>query len=261
MFWAMLHAVEYTTAFAKSNDLHELLETSQVVGIVAGIAMLVILSTALLLRKVRYEVFYIIHIAIFMLILVMVGLHRPDFARKTIIITIFTGSIWVADRTLRLSKLAFYCFENAAELTPLPYGGTRITLRKGPIRAVAGSHCFLWIPAIRALETHPFTIASTGPLEFVVAGCDGFTADLHQYAFKNPGKAFRASIDGPYGVVPDLTSFDKVLFVAGGSGASFTCGVALDLLRRLGNSKSLVITFLWVARYEGEQRVYSDMQF
>lgn len=215
--FAMLHAVVYITAWSKSNTLDELLEASQVVGIVAGFAMLIIFSTVLLLRKLRYEIFYIVHILMFMLILVTVGLHRPQLATKTLIIVIFAASIWIADRALRFSKLSLFSFGNSATITPLPHGGTRIVLRRSPSRAVAGSHCFLWIPKIRATETHPFTIVSTKPLELVIAAYDGFTRDLHAFALKNSGVDLKASIDGPYGTVPDFTIYTKVVFIAGGS--------------------------------------------
>jgi predicted ferric reductase len=188
----------------------------------------------------------------FMLILVMVGLHRPDFAKKTIVITIFTASIWVADRAYRFLKISFFSFRNTATIIPLPQGGTRIVLRKSPSRAVAGSHAFLWIPAIRATESHPFTIVSTKPLEFVVTAYDGFTSDLHAFALKNPGKSLKASIDGPYGNVPDFPTFTKVVFIAGGSGASFTFGAAVDLIGKLGESKKTTIEFVWVVRQRGK---------
>ena len=248
----MLHAVVYITAWAKDKQLENLLQASQVFGIVAGFSTLIILATSLFLRKLRYEVFYIVHILMFMLIVVMVGLHRPDFALHTIIIIIFTASVWVADRTLRFLKVSLFSFGNTATITPLPHGGTRIVLRKSPGRAVPGSHAFLWIPAIRAAETHPFTIVSTNPVEFVVAAYDGFTRDLHAYALKNPGKALKASMDGPYGNVPNFTDFTKVVFIAGGSGASFTFGVAIDLIRKLEESKKTTIDFIWTFKEQGK---------
>jgi NAD(P)H-flavin reductase len=89
-------------------------------------------------------------------------------------------------------------------------------------------------------------------LEFVVAAYDGFTSDLHAYALKNPGKALNASMDGPYGNVPNFMNFTKVAFIAGGSGASFTFGVAIDLLRKLGDSKKTAIEFIWAVREQGK---------
>lgn len=247
----LLHAVVYITAWSKSGNLYELQETANIVGITAGFAFLVILGTALFLRRLQYEIFYIIHVVMFMFILVLVGMHRPDFAKKTVIVVIFTASIWVADRALRFAKIVFFSIGNTATVTALPHGATRVVLKKSWGQAVAGSHCFLWIPGVRAAETHPFTIVSTNPLEFVIASYDGFTGDLHAYALKHPGKAFKASIDGPYGVVPDFTSFTKLIFIAGGSGASFSLGVAADIVGKLGDSANVSIEVIWVLRERG----------
>jgi hypothetical protein len=93
-------------------------------------------------------------------------------------IVIIVVSLWIVDRTLRLLKLAFYGFGNMATITPLPYGGTRIVMRKTAIGAAPGTHCFLWIPGVRATDSHLFTILSTTPFEMVVAAYDGFTRDL-----------------------------------------------------------------------------------
>lgn len=243
---------DYHSQWSKSGSLHELLYTVQIVGITAGFAMLVIFASALLLRKLQYETFHIIHILMAALILVTVGMHRPNLTQKTVFIIIFAAAIWVADRILRFLKFALYSVGNMATITPLIHGGTRTVLRKTPIRAVPGIHCFLWIPGIRATESHPFTIVATNPLELVVAAYGGFTRDLHEQALKNPGQVLKASVDGPYGSVPDFISFDKTIFIAGGSGASFTCGAAVDLLRKLEDSTGTTIEFIWVAREQGK---------
>jgi predicted ferric reductase len=218
--------------------------------------MLVILGTALLLRRLQYEAFHLIHILMSALILITVGMHRPDIAKKTLVVVIFAGSIWFADRVLRFVKFTVYSIGNTATIAPLCHGGTRIVLRKPPIGAVPGTHCFLWIPAIRATESHPFTIIATNPLEMVVAAYDGFTRDLHEHAVKNPGHILKASVDGPYGSVPDFTSFDKVIFIAGGSGASFTCAVAVETLRKVGDSTTTTIEFIWVVREQGTSKKF-----
>ncbi|KAF4625786.1 hypothetical protein G7Y89_g12377 [Cudoniella acicularis] len=247
VFWSILHAVVYIVAEAKGRDYSSLQEEAQIMGIVAGFSMLIILVTALLLRKLQYEVFYIIHIIMFILILITVGMHRPNPSTKTVYIMVFSAAIWVADRLVRFLKISYFTFGNSATITPLPHGGTRIILRKSPKNARAGSHCFLWIPGVRATETHPFTITSTKPLELVVKAHDGFTRDLHAAALSAPGQVFKASIDGPYSTVPDFSTFNKIVFIAGGSGASYTFGVALELLRKPGQLKC-AIEFIWVVK-------------
>jgi predicted ferric reductase len=245
--------------WARVKDLSEFLLLKNVYGIVAGSAMLVILATVLVLRKSQYETFHIIHITMVALILITAAMHRPDIPMVGKIVAL-AASLWIADRTFRLLKLAFYGLGNTATITPLPYGGTRIVMRKSPIRAVPGAHCFLWIPGVRSTESHPFTILSTSPFEMVIAAYDGFTRDLHTKAMENPGQVLRASVDGPYGTVPDFTLYSKVLFIAGGSGASFTCGAAVDLLRKLGRSTATAIEFVWVMKEQGKSRDSKDLR-
>lgn len=221
-------------------------------GIVAGISMLIMLTTALTLRKFRYEAFYITHIIMFMLILIVAGMHRPELSTKSTYITIFAACIWVLDRIIRGTRVISYSFGNRATIHPLPHGGVRIVMRRTPWRAVPGTHVFLWIPKVRAMETHPFTIVSTNPLELVVSPHDGFTRDLSSLASKTPGAVLRASSDGPYGTLPNFGRFDQVVLVAGGSGATFTFGVALNLLRKMSDvGTKPMIQFIWVIRDYG----------
>lgn len=218
---------------------------------IAASAIFVILITAIIIWKMRYEVFYITHITMYMLILINVGFHRPEFALKTIVITISAASMWSSDRILRLCRILWYSYDNRATITALPHGGTRIVLHRSPYRATPGTHCFVWIPRTRPAETHPFTIvaATSHSLEFVVASYDGFTKDLHKHAMQYSGSCLRASIDGPYGAIPNFSQdADKVMLIAGGSGASFTFGVALDMIKKLGNSTKTTIDFVWAVK-------------
>ena len=251
---AYLHVILQCVYFHQENMLSELRETEQFYGMTAVAAFFVILVTAIAVRKLRYELFYIIHITMYILIIVMIALHRPEFATKTVIITIVAGSMWGLDRILRGSRILYNSINNHATLHPLPNGGTRIVLRRSSSRTVPGTHCFLWIPKIRLIETHPFTIVSATPtsLDLVIAAYDGFTNDLHQYAVKSPGVSLRASIDGPYGALPNFAKVaDKVILIAGGSGASFTFGVALDMIKKVSDSSNLSIDFIWTVREQG----------
>jgi predicted ferric reductase len=241
------------TKWGRKNNLTEFLLTKNVNGMVAGSAMVIILATTNILRKLQYETFHIIHMLMAALIIIVSAMHRPDYPMVGKIM-IIAASMWIADRLFRLFKLLFYSFGNTATITALPHGGTRIILRKTPMGAAPGKHCFLWIPGVRSTECHPFTIVSTAPLELVAAAYNGFTQSLYKHAQANPGKALMASVDGPYGRVPDFTLYSKVLFIAGGSGASFTCGVALDILRKLGDSTSTMIEFVWVVHEQGVSR-------
>jgi predicted ferric reductase len=253
--FALLHMILMLDAFLVQEDNKDMfLALTQIHGMIALGAMFTMLLTATFVRKMRYEAFYVTHITMYMLVVINVGMHRPDYTLKALIITTVAGSIWGTDRVLRGCKLLWYLFDNKATITPLPHGGTRIVLRRSPARAKPGTHCFLWIPKIRLIETHPFTIVAATPysLELVIAAYDGFTNDLHQYALKHPGASMRASIDGPYGAIPNFAKVaDRAILVAGGSGASFTFGVALDMIKKLGGSRNTTIDFIWAVRDHG----------
>jgi predicted ferric reductase len=249
----ILHALLQIVSEEQCSNLALFLEREQIMGIVAGLALVTTFTSAVFLKPIRYEAFYIVHIVMFMLILISIGMHRPNLSDKSIFIIIVAASIWGSDRLLRASRLMIMAFGNRATIAPLGQGGVRISMHRPLWRATPGSHVFLWIPRIRPFEAHPFTVVSTNPLELVISAQDGFTRDLLSYATANPGATLRASYDGPYGTLPNFSKFDQVVLIAGGSGASFTFGVALHLVRQAPTSgRYSKINFMWVIREHGK---------
>ncbi|KFY65571.1 hypothetical protein V496_02514 [Pseudogymnoascus sp. VKM F-4515 (FW-2607)] len=245
---SLVHAIVYLDAWAQADTLHEMLELEQIAGTMGGIALLLIgVSTLPYIRRRHYELFYAIHVILSAFILIVVALHRPKFSRSAIIITLFAASLSFMDRAIRFFKFSCNFMGNHAALTALPNGATRIVLRQS-LKAAPGSHAFVWLPAIRFAETHPFTLVSSNPAEFVVQSRDGFTSALHQYAKDFPGNLLRCSLNAGYGKLPNFKTYDSILLIAGGSGASFTFAVALDLCRNPGPCPSGSITFVWVVR-------------
>lgn len=107
-------------------------------------------------------------------------------------------------------------------------------------------------------EAHPFTIASCksaveegayedslekvdsiavkgvalggkNDLVFLINVRGGFTRRLGEIA--ESGRKLRVFVDGPYGPLPRLDGFDTGVFVAGGSGVSFTLPLMLDAVK------------------------------
>lgn len=196
----------------------------------------------------------------FILIMIMIGMHRPKFSSSTLIIVIFTACLWVLDRIIRAAKIIWNLFGNSATVTILPNNTVRVKLGRR-VQSRPGFHAFLWLPAIRLMETHPFTMLSSNNTEFVIRVYDGFTHDLYKAAEKAPGKSMRCSVDGGYGQVPDFNVFDKAVLVAGGSGASFTFAIALDLVKKSA-SKVKAIDFVWIVRNRGKLNIdLEDLYF
>ncbi|KZZ91122.1 Ferric reductase, NAD binding protein [Moelleriella libera RCEF 2490] len=244
----LIHAGTYTKYFISEGRAYMLVRTSDIWGIVAGSCWIGLALAAVFLRRRWYELFYYIHVTLWAVSCVALAIHQPQIANKVAIGTIVAGSMWALDRIIRLVRITYRSVNNSATLTPLPNGGTRVTLAKTAPSVVSGKHCFLWIPGIRLFETHPFTIASANPLEFVIASHNGFTGDLHKYALAHAGVPLMASTDGPYGTVPNPSSFETIVLVAGGSGASYTFGLAQQLLGQMSNYTTKRVVFVWVVK-------------
>lgn len=250
---AVTHALIWIISSSKEGILAYLKQTPDIGGETAALSMVLIFLTTLGLPKWWYEAFYVIHVTLFLVILAMLGLHQPDFTVGVLKITIFVAALWVLERTLRLFKLSWNFFGNYATLTPMD-GAVRIKLNRGVRSHQAGSHAFLWLPSMRLFETHPFTMISTEPVEFLVRPYDGFTKKLYQVACTGSGEPVRVhcSVDGPYGQIPNFFDFDRVVLVAGGSGATFTFSIAMDLIKKYtaaGSNKK--IDFVWTVKTYG----------
>ena len=250
--FTVIHGALYTAFFQSQGRLLSIYaERGQIAAIVAGFAFLSIVFSAMFLRRVWYEVFYVVHVSSWIVAIIAVGFHQPDFGSKILIVTLLAASMWVADRMIRAGRVLYYSANNEATLHPLPEGGTKIVVKKVPGRAEPGKHCFVWIPAVRKFETHPFTIHKSSPMEFTVKARNGFTSDLHKYAVANPGVAVRASVDGPYGTFPDPMEFDKIVLIAGGGGATFTFGLAVNVLERMNEDSPKNVVFIWAVKKHG----------
>ena len=86
----------------------------------------------------------------------------------------------------------------------------------------------------------------------VINTYSGFTKDLHAFSNAKPGAILKASLEGPYGTNPDPISYDKVVLVAGGAGATFTFGLAADMLRRMNEDSKQTIEFIWAVKRHGK---------
>lgn len=247
-----IHAICYTVFFMGRNQHALLVEKEQIAAIVAGFAFLSVTISALVIRPIWYELFYVVHICFFIIGIVCACFHQPDFGKKIVIILILTATMWFTDRVIRAARALYYLPNNYATVHPLPHGGTKIVMKKVPTRADGGKHFFVWIPRVRAFEMHPFTVVGTQPLEFIVKSHDGFTRDLHKYAADHPGATLRASVDGPYGTFPDPLHYDKIVLIAGGGGASFTFGLAVNALERMKEGSNTEIVFIWTVKQHGK---------
>lgn len=257
----LLHAIFYTIHFGRQGRWEALVEGGNIEGIGAGAALLILLMAVF--RHRNYELFYISHITGFVAAVILVALHRPDWTKKLPVVMMFTISIWILDRIIRAMRMCHNLVNNVAIFKPLTDGGTRVLLKKPCARsAFPGAQCFLWIPRIALYESHPFTIVSNGPLglELVIKSHQGFTKTIHDFSARHPGRTVWASIDGPYGSLPVTEGYDRLILIAGGSGAAFTFGLMNRIIGQYQTYRTQSIEFVWAVRRIGELGLHPKTQ-
>ncbi|KAL5623150.1 hypothetical protein FOBRF1_002400 [Fusarium oxysporum] len=207
LIFAIVHSCSYAAVFGAQNFLQRLLAREEIFGMVAMGSFLVLGFAGAVLRTWWYELFYYLHVVFWILAVILTSLHQPEPSKKVLYVIFASAGIWVLERIIRLARIIVNSANNTVTLTPLPNGGTRVTLAKAPYGSSSGKHGFLWIPGVRTVETHPFTMVATDPLEFVVVAHDGFTRALHKRALEYPGITLKGSVEGPYGNHPDVKGY------------------------------------------------------
>ena len=134
-------------------------------------------------------------------------------------------------------------------------------------RFAPGQHAYLSLaghPASRTFRSNPFSVSSIpssdGKLQFCARILDGNTALLARQAnTTNSNQQF--AIEGPYGVrdhADKLLQYDRVLFVAGGVGATFIVPLYRQLLADLspsmGSYRRQKVSFVWVTKSMADMR-------
>lgn len=226
------------------------------------------------IRGWRYEIFLIQHVISFAGLVGAIYIHITPTDVEFVWISV---GVFFLDRFIRAGS---YLYNNlfkvqdsdssckrrgvwgsGAELTALPGGHTRITIKNPPVSWKAGQHAFLSCHAIAPLQAHPFTIASIpsdGKMEFIVQSRTGGTRRLLRYAEKllpetqsGRGSRKHVAIEGPYGHMRPLQQFDSVILYAGGTGATFTMPLFRDLIHSWKTQGKVVtrrIKFVWVIK-------------
>lgn len=225
-------------------------------GYTAGAALFVTAMSGLpFIRKRFYEAFVKVHTVGYILLLVCLQFHQQQTYKKVVWFVIFMALVLLLSRAARLFKIARNSWGNYATLIPLE-GVTKVVLSRS-IKAKAGEHIFITIPAVRGLESHPFSISDTENTQVRCRARGGFTKSLLSYAEKHPGARVRVVVEGPFGVTEDVGRFDKGLVIAGGVGATYLFAVALEVVRRKDWVDGRVVELIWVLQQQGEFSFFS----
>ncbi|KAL9137918.1 MAG: hypothetical protein Q9175_000873 [Cornicularia normoerica] len=250
-----VHATMYLNFYIQMNLLLKRIQDRDVIlGLAAITTFLLIGTTALAkIRTWNYRVFFYLHV-IFSASLLPVLFFHVSHLRLYIIESAAIYLIVILQRNVSQTTA-----EASLQLIP----STNLLAISIPLtRPLSskyynpGQHIYLGFPSLpQKLRINPFSIANRNPhgdnkIELVARVLSGTTAVLADYAATQNTTSI--TLEGPYGAAdyfPDLATYDKVLFVAGGVGATFTLPLYLDLLQRKAGGEGLpTIKFVWSVR-------------
>lgn len=227
-------------------------------------------------RHLGYELWVLQHLASAGILLWLLWVHVPAYARYNIWMAIgFVAfdrglrGIWSLARNLHLRGFTMKNVGFQGEAVALDDGYLRLTLKDVDFDWKSGQHVFLSIPACGIFESHPFTITNNrrGPtisgdaisddLEVVLKCHSGFTRRLRRKAEQQqtqgrPFSTHRIFLSGPWGM-PPLNAIERsntLVFISSSTGASYT----VPLLEHAVKSAPFVqrVSFHWIVRHASQ---------
>ena len=220
-----------------------------------------------ILRAWMYELFVFCHLPVSIVFIAMLFWHCKNFLTSWNYLWA-TIAIWIASLFVRLyyqnwTSPIRQSFGSGEESTIiiLPGNAVKVTIPT-QMRWKPGQFVYLRIPQISYLESHPFTISSLCSDDFpsvygknyrdmalVFRPFEGFTRKAYSKALENgPYKTYTALLEGPYGGMRrDMSAFDNVVFVAGGSGITAIASQLLDLVKKMRDGKAVTksVQVIW----------------
>ncbi|KAK5105803.1 hypothetical protein LTR62_002145 [Meristemomyces frigidus] len=258
------HAILYLNFYILSNLLTAKLQEGYVLAGIFGIVAFTAVGTAALtpVRRWSYKVFYITHVTLAIALLPVLWFHVSHIR----IYLYETAAVYALNTALRFLASS----TRAASMRVIP--GTNLLEIEVPLTSASrqkwapGQHAYISLaghPLLRTFRSNPFTVASIptsdGHLRFMARILDGNTAKLATQAGHDSKREHLITVEGPYGVVTHaerLLRYDRVLFIAGGVGATFIVPLYRQLLADLspsaGSRRRGMANFLWMVRSRAE---------
>ncbi|KKA31201.1 hypothetical protein TD95_000802 [Thielaviopsis punctulata] len=223
------------------------------------------------IRRMAYEVFTALHAPVAVAYVGLLFWHTKNYLGSWDYLYT-TVAIWGLCNLIRLFNLNWikpwwrmsFLVGDEAAVTLMPENAVKITIPTR-MRWKPGQFVYLRMPGISILDNHPFTISSLCSGDFPSAyGEDyrdcvlvfkpygGFTRRVLESAVKKgPFHTYRAYLDGPYGGLRrDLSSFETVILIAGGSGITALMSQLLNLIKRMREDKAITrkVVIVWAMK-------------
>lgn len=230
-----------------------------------------------LFRVKGYELWVMQHLASAGVLLWLLYVHVPSYARYNIWLSIGfvvfdrgTRGLWSLIRNLHLASIWQKVARTQsvigfnANVETQGDGFLTLTIDKVDFKWYPGQHVFISMPTCGILESHPFTISTISSQESGAANAlqlyfkahAGFTKRLLEKAEMGKTSSMRTFISGPWGNPPvaEIERCNSLVFVASSTGASF----AVPLLEHAVQRPKFVqrLRFYWIVRHEAQLKVF-----
>ncbi|KAG5648723.1 hypothetical protein DXG03_000070 [Asterophora parasitica] len=267
---AILHSAAYSWfEVALGSTLAENFEEMYwATGVFATVTMSLIIPLAIRpIRQKLYELFLIVHIVLAVATLVLLFYHVTEMDGEYDAWLWACVGIWAFDRFLRYVRVGVLSYKTmrsggentVASLTGQPGEGglIRLTVQSSiTIDPKPGSYYYLYTPrSWRPWENHPFTLASWEQtpggttFHFHFAPLAGATRRIEKRIAqaKDLSTKMTVLLEGPYGTVHPVPSYEQILLVAGGSGITAILPYAFSIVNS-SPRHARKVTIVWVVR-------------
>ncbi|OJT07995.1 Ferric reductase transmembrane component 4 [Trametes pubescens] len=239
----------------------------KVAGLIGGVAQTI--TTIFGIKQIRhayYELFYSSHVVLILTLIITIHVHCIPMESEQYVWPCYI--IWGADRLLRGSRYVLFNLilrpkNRKALIEDIGSDGLRVTLkRRIPGGWKAGQHVFLAFPGLD-IQSHPFTIGKVyekeeggdeAEMQFIIRAQGGQTRMLMERAMPTGRCELNALFDGPYGHPEDIRAFTTCIFIAGGTGVTYTVARMHQLFKDIhaSDARATRVVFVWAIRTETE---------
>lgn len=275
-----LHAIFYLNFFIRAGFLRKRITDQDVILGLVSIFLFSILSTTALgyMRRWNYRIFYTTHIIIAVVLIPALYFHVHHIR----LYIIEVGGIVLLQFILR--QLSSRQYDGTIRSLP----GTNMIEIRIPLTSLhrerywrPGQHVYLRLPSkassnigaidlsLLKYQSNPFTIASIPArdkaLLLVARTLKGNTREIAKLARSLSSETGASgstptiplTLEGPFGAsswLPDFSTFEHVLFVAGGVGATFVVPIYRTVAEEASQSSIPKVRFVWAVKRLAETK-------
>ena len=229
-----------------------------------GVIGWMVLTSFGFFRSLCYELWVLQHLAATGALLWLLFMHVPAYAAYNLWMAIafiafdqIGRRVWDVVQNVGLFHRGSkgLSLGYIAALEAMPDGFTKVRIPNVHFSWKAGQHLYLSIPRLGPIEAHPFTIANdpqydqssnSRTINLLIKAHGGFSRRLLKNAQKFPKRSYRAFVSGPWGIPPNLSSFETIIFIANSTGATYTLPLFQEVAKKRGCAKNVV--FSWICR-------------